>query len=146
MKKEREFALRRAHDKDDHLRILKASQKERAVEPQWTYLCTLEDGHFLLGATVERVYFGGPVEGFHPGTYEGLPTRWRPDEDQWAYHLALHTTEKILTADLTGDADLLQTKLRREGYDAAARIHDSWHSYLDEVILEVHEDQGTDVG
>ncbi len=72
-KKERELALCRARDEAEHLRILKASQKEGTVELQWTYLCTLEDGHSLLGTAVEQVYFAGPVLGFHPGTPEGLP-------------------------------------------------------------------------
>ncbi len=140
VKDEGEPAARQTLD-EGLLQALQASQREGTVEIGWQYLCNLEDGLSFLGAAVERVFFAGPILGIPAGTHEGLLMVWMKEENQWVYDLALDTVEKVLLAQITSDADALREELQREGFQAAARIHNSWREHLDAVILAGQDDQ-----
>ena len=103
----------------------------------WKYLSAQEVAQAILGIHTECVDYLESILGRPAGSTKGLPYVWRPSRGQYAYHITLDTTEKVLLTQLS--REITRAKIKDKGGEAVVELRESWAHYL-KIVLEEGQD------
>ncbi len=116
-------------------------QARQQQEEKWQYLCHVDAIKDYGGASPERLWFLGAIQGWKPGAREGLPYEFCLSRKARTYLLTIETTERVLLDLLGGHKDLAWIKIQHGGLAAAKVMREEWSDLLAELVAETRPGQ-----
>ena len=89
-----------------------------------------------MGPLAERVLYAGAIQGYPPGTREGLVLVYNGEPPRAVYKVTLDSAERALKSELQSRAAEMRKTIQRFGEEGAQIVRAEWSAAIAELVVE----------